>query len=89
MEEMNITTCENVEEELETMEPIDEETEKTGLGTIPAMLIGSGITLAAIVGVKKLKQIWPRLKARREKSKNPVEAEVVEVSDDTETENDD
>ena len=82
MEEKNITTYE--EEEMETMEPIDEEKDKTGLSTPVAMLIGSGITLAAIAGVKKLKKIWPKLKERRKKSKNLVEVEAVEVSDDEE-----
>lgn len=49
-------------DEVNTEEEVIEETHMpTGL----AMLIGSGITLAAIAGVKKGRKVWEKIKAKR------------------------
>lgn len=64
----------------EEIEDMDEETEavpeRSGIGTGWAMLIGSGLTLAAIAAGKKAKKMWMDHKAKKEQ---PVEVpEVVE-----------
>ncbi len=64
-------------ENLETMEltPYEEENEeitetndRSGMGTGLAMIIGSGLTLAAIAGGKKLKELWDKHKSQKEQS---------------------
>ncbi|MCI9004420.1 MAG: hypothetical protein HFH39_04105 [Lachnospiraceae bacterium] len=42
-----------------------EESGRTGLGTGLAMLIGSGLTLAAVVGVRKARKAWKNHKAKK------------------------
>lgn len=64
--------------EMTTMEEI-ETNEDSGMGTGLAMLIGSGLTLAAIVGGKKLKKAWDKRKAKKEKE--VVDSEVVYEED--------
>ena len=60
-------------EELMTMEEVTEESEGTetrsGMGTGLAMLIGGGLTLAAIAGGKKLKKVWKNHKVKTELEK--------------------
>lgn len=87
MEEMEVKTTE--------LDPIVEDTEIgteveetkgcsfLGLG----MLIGSGLTLAAIVGGRKLKMMWDDRRARKEPPE--VEAEVVVEDSEEELEDDD
>lgn len=60
MEEQMITTEETAIEE------IAENNEGSGLGTGMAMLIGSGLTLATIAGVKFLKKKLAERKAMKE-----------------------
>lgn len=48
----------------------------SSLGVTAALLIGSGVTVAVIVGGKKLKKIWAERKAEKEDSVL-VDAEVV------------
>lgn len=83
-------------ENLETMEitPYEEETEdimesdeRSGMGTGLAMIIGSGLTLAAIAGGKRLKKLWDKYKSKKEQSGEIIESadyEAVDVSEDEE-----
>lgn len=57
------------EEETEIMETNDHSGVSTGL----AIVIGSGLIVATIVGVKKLKKLWDKHKAKREESSNAVD----------------
>lgn len=67
-EEMEMTT---------ELEPVEEEEmelkESSGIGTGLAMLIGSGLTLAAIAGGRKLMKMWADHKAKKEQSEVTVE----------------
>lgn len=54
-----------MEEAIEEPTVTVEVEETTGLSTGLAMLIGSGLTLAAIAGGKKLKKIWENHKAKK------------------------
>ena len=83
-------------ENLETMEltPYEEEAEEvmetdehSGIGTGLAMIIGSGLTLAAIAGGKRLKKLWDKHKSDRKQSDETIEStdyEVMDVSEDEE-----
>lgn len=65
-----------VNEEIEdTDEETEEVTERSGIGTGKAMLIGSALTLAAIAVGKRVKKIWQAHKAKKEEC--PVEEEPV------------
>lgn len=56
MEEMEVRT-----EDLEVVETNDKEANgSSGIGVGLAMLIGSGLTLAAIAGGKKLINLWAK-----------------------------
>lgn len=58
--------------EVNTEEEVIEDTHMpTGL----AMLIGSGITLAAIAGVKKGRKLWTKIKSKRDALKTTDEAD--------------
>lgn len=62
-----------VNEEFEDTEEIEETTERSGIGTGWAMLIGSGLTLAAIAAGKKAKKVWQNYKAKKEQpEEDPV-----------------
>lgn len=52
----------------EENEEIMESDERSGMGTGLAMIIGSGLTLAAIAGGKKLKKLWDKHKTKKERS---------------------
>ena len=80
MNENEIMNTENEEEQFE-IEVVDECEKKTGLPTGLAMIIGSGITVAAYVAVKKLKRLWGKRKEENESvaEVGTVEAEVVEA----------
>ena len=54
-----------------------EESGRTGLGTGLAMLIGSGLTLAAVAGVRKARKVWKNHKAK--KAEDFDEEDVVDV----------
>lgn len=59
-----------------------EEEERSGMSTGVAMLIGSGLTLAAIAVGKKLKKVYNNIKAAKAmKQSEAVEGEVVEEID--------
>lgn len=61
MEENTIMEEEILEEEM------DKETEgRSGLNTGLAMLLGGGLALGAVAGVKKLKKVWDKRKADKE-----------------------
>lgn len=49
----------------------------SSMGVTAALLIGSGVTVAVIVGGKKLKAIWADRKSKREAE--PVDAEVIDI----------
>ena len=59
-----------------------EEEERSGMSTGVAMLIGSGLTVAAIVVGKKLKKVYDKVKAKAKKESEVVEGEVVEETND-------
>lgn len=82
MEEKNNEMVELVEVN-ETPET-EVEVEETGMGTGMAMLIGSGLTLAVIAGVRKGRELWAKHKAK--KSAIEADAEVInDNNDDSET----
>lgn len=63
--------------EIETCEV---DTEKSGMSTGVAMLIGAGLTLATTAAVKLVKKIVANAKAKKELRK-PAEDQVVEPTD--------
>lgn len=80
-------------ENLENMEltPYEEENEEimetnecSGMGTGLAMILGSGLTLAAIAGGKKLKKLWQEHKTKKGQSDVIIVDSVEEVADDSE-----
>lgn len=80
MEENTFMDEEILEEEM------DKETEgRSGLNTGLAMLLGGGLALGAVAGVKKLKKVWDKRKADKESAgvveavKPKDESEVIEV----------
>ena len=82
-------------ENLETMaltpyeeenEEIMESNERSGMGTGLAMIIGSGLTLAAIAGGKKLKKLWDKHKTKKEQSEVIIIDSTEEAADDSENE---
>lgn len=79
MEEMEVRT-----EDLEDVETNDKEADgSSGIGVGLAMLIGSGLTLAAIAGGKKLINLWADHKAKKDQME--VDVEIIEDSEDDET----
>lgn len=66
-----------------TQEPeIYYEEGRSGMSTGVAMLIGSGLTLAAIAVGKKLKKVYDNIKASKAEKPEVVEDEVVEGESD-------
>ena len=55
------------------------ENNEGGIGTGLAMLIGSGLTVAAIVAGKKLKGVYDDYKAKKASKKNDSDDEIVDV----------
>lgn len=55
------------------------ENNEGGIGTGLAMLIGSGLTVAAIVAGKKLKGLYDDYKAKKASKKNDSDDEIVDV----------
>lgn len=69
-----------VNDEIETTEEEVEETfERSGIGTGWAMLIGSGLTLAAIAAGKKAKKMWQDHKAKKETLEEDIPVIKVEA----------
>ena len=74
---------ENTEVNYDVPEAIYEnEEERSGSGVGIGMLIGSGLTVAAIVVGKKLKGLYDKHKAKKEQNSKVVDAEVVEETQD-------
>lgn len=73
-----IRTDEEIEETAE--EEVEETIERSGLGTGWAMLIGSGLTLAAIAAGKKAKEVWLKRKAKKEVVVDIDDAEFIDVT---------
>lgn len=63
LESTEIMSCEEEDEDMR---------ENSGIGTGLAMVIGSGITVGIIAGVKGLKKLWNKRKAGK-KEENTVE----------------
>ena len=59
---------------------------KTGMSTPMAMLIGSGLTLAAIVGYKQLKKIIAKKRAMEQEEPIVVDGTATEVETESEEE---
>lgn len=79
MEEKELMTFEEIED---NTEEIEETPERSGIGTGWAMLIGSGLTLAAIAAGKKAKKAWLNYKAKKERlEEEPVVLEVAPETD--------
>lgn len=78
LENMELTPYEEENEE------IMETNERSGMGTGLAMILGSGLTLAAIAGGKKLKKLWQERKTKKDKSDVIIVNSVEEVADDSE-----
>lgn len=78
LENMELTPYEEENEE------IMETNERSGMGTGLAMILGSGLTLAAIAGGKKLKKLWQERKTKKDKSDVIIVDSVEEVADDSE-----
>lgn len=87
MEEMMNTTM-NEAIENEVIENTIEESCDSGASLAVAMLIGSGLTLAAIAIGKAAKKAWCKYKAKKEaetqESDELIEAEVEEIDADDE-----
>lgn len=62
------------------IDAVEMETERSGMSTGVAMLIGAGLTLATTAVVKLVKKGIAKHKANKELRK-PAEGEVVEVTD--------
>lgn len=78
LENMELTPYEEENEE------IMETNERSGMGTGLAMILGSGLTLAAIAGGKKLKKLWQERKTKKGQSDVIIVDSVEEVADDSE-----
>lgn len=78
LENMELTPYEEEHEE------IMETNERSGMGTGLAMILGSGLTLAAIAGGKKLKKLWQERKTKKGQSDVIIVDSVEEVADDSE-----
>ena len=59
---------------------IEMEPEETGMGAGMAMLIGAGLTLAVGAGIKVGKNVYAKIKARKELRK-PADDQCIEVTD--------
>lgn len=78
LENMELTPYEEENEE------IMETNERSGMETGLAMILGSGLTLAAIAGGKKLKKLWQERKTKKGQSDVIIVDSVEEVADDSE-----
>ena len=81
MDEKNLMMEEVVEDAAEEIAKV-----KTGMSTPMAMLIGSGLTLAAIVGYKQLKKIIARWGALELEESVVVDGVATEVETESEEE---
>lgn len=65
-------------------EPEVIEEERSEMGTGLAMLIGAGLTIAAIAAVKKGRKVWAKIKAKKEAASETEESKVIETTCDVE-----
>ena len=79
MNENEIMVNEEPNDALATDRPIEE---RTQMSTATAMLIGSGLTLAVIVGVKKGKKLLAKIRAKKEASKKENDSDVIDIEED-------
>lgn len=71
----------NYDEAMETEVENDEvETEKSGMGTGVAMLVGAGLTAATVAAVKLGKKVIAKFKARKE-DQETIDEDFEEVTD--------
>lgn len=80
LETMELMPCEEGDEE------IMESNEHSSMGTGLAMVIGGGLTLAAIAGGKKLKKLWDKHRTKKEQTDYIIIDPDEEVADDSENE---
>ena len=79
MDEKDLMMKEVVEDAAEEIAKV-----KTGMSTPMAMLIGSGLTLAAIVGYKQLKKIIAKKRAMEQEESVVVDGVATEVETESE-----
>lgn len=76
MEEMMNTT---VDEVIETTTETPDDNSGAGVAIAMVMLIGSGLTLAAIAAGKAIKKAWGNYKAKKEAAEAQVSDDTVET----------
>lgn len=81
MDEKDLMMEEVVEDAAEEIAKV-----KTGMSTPMAMLIGSGLTLAAIVGYKQLKKIIAKKRAMEQEEPIVVDSTAMDVETESEEE---
>lgn len=79
-ENLEIVEMQPCEEE---KEEIMESNEHSGKGTVLAMMIGGGLTLAAVAGGRKLKELWNKRKSKKEQTDDFIETDAYEVVNDS------
>ena len=84
MDEKNLMMEEVVEDAAEEIAKV-----KTGMSTPMAMLIGSGLTLAAIVGYKQLKKIIAKRKIMQYEEPDVVDGTATDVEAESEEDEND
>lgn len=84
MDEKDLMMEEVVEDAAEEIAKV-----KTGMSTPMAMLIGSGLTLAAIVGYKQLKKIIAKRKIMQSEEPFVVDGTATDVETESEEEEND
>jgi hypothetical protein len=84
MDEKNLMMEEVVEDAAEEIAKV-----KTGMSTPMAMLIGSGLTLAAIVGYKQLKKVIAKRKIMQYEEPDVVDGTATDVEAESEEDEND
>lgn len=84
MDETDLMMEEVVEDAAEEIAKV-----KTGMSTPMAMLIGSGLTLAAIVGYKQLKKVIAKRKIMQYEEPDVVDGTATDVETESEEEEND
>lgn len=87
MDENNNVMLEEVSSEPEVAFAAEESGGNSGIGTGVAMLIGSGLTVAAIAAGNKIRSAWKKHKAKKEAQTSDNTVEFKEIASD-ETAND-
>lgn len=81
MEEMMNTTIEEVNENdvIEETNETSDNNSGAGVAIAMVMLIGSGLTLAAIAAGKAIKKAWRNYKAKKEEAESKVDDDTIET----------